>query len=238
MKLYASTERLDPKLHGQLKLDHAQGYRFAASLHLVPLAAIEFFPASLHYPIVFSGEGNQMPLALCGLKEGQNLFVEPSGDWADGRYVPAFLRRYPFILTGGEGGNELSLSIDITSPQFSEKDGEPLFLSGKPSEMVEQKAHFSAAFSRELTRTKRFMDACKKNNILVRRRVDFRREDGARAGISGFHVIDRKALRDLPDEVALEWYREGWLTLATAHLLSLQNFTRLHFRETMRSQNK
>src|SRR3990170_5032720 len=35
-------------------------------------------------------------MAITGLRDGQNLFVNKNGSWPAGVYIPAYLRRYPF----------------------------------------------------------------------------------------------------------------------------------------------
>ena len=72
----------------------ANGYGFSANTLAVPLMLGEFAHAGRHYPIVFAQNEQPAPVAMLGLREGQNLFLEPDGSWRNSAYVPAYLRRY------------------------------------------------------------------------------------------------------------------------------------------------
>lgn len=101
--LYKDIKALNRDQHKGLKLRQAETCDFAAETHLVPLAGLEFFQAARHYPIVFIGNGAQAaPIALLGLKEGHNAYLEEGLQWRANTYVPAFVRRYPFVLAQDE----------------------------------------------------------------------------------------------------------------------------------------
>src|SRR5690606_23806240 len=87
--------------HRRLKLRMDGRATFAAGTHFVPLAAVELYEAARDYPIVFTGSEDASPVAILGLRAGENLFIDANGRWANGTYVPAFVRRYPFILSRG-----------------------------------------------------------------------------------------------------------------------------------------
>ena len=81
-----------------------RNFMFAGETNSVILAGVEFSEAAKEYPIVFTQAGDKVvPVALLGLRNEENLFVDGKGGW-DGRYIPSFVRRYPFILaeTGGD----------------------------------------------------------------------------------------------------------------------------------------
>jgi len=66
--------------------------------HAIPLTVDEFVQAQRDFPIVFSSGENPLPLALMGLNEGVNTFVDESGKVTEQVYLPAYIRRYPFML--------------------------------------------------------------------------------------------------------------------------------------------
>src|SRR6266542_4763611 len=98
--------------HGNWWLELGSDYHFARQLGLVPLLISEFANAVLEYAIVFSGSDNQlMPAVLQSLQPSGNPYVGPNGEWR-ANYVPAFLRRYPFLLASTDGGQTISLCLD------------------------------------------------------------------------------------------------------------------------------
>src|SRR3546814_5217323 len=58
----------------------------------------EFVQAQRFLPIVFSAGANPVPLGLMGLNEGINTFTDDEGKLRGPTYVPAYVRRYPFML--------------------------------------------------------------------------------------------------------------------------------------------
>src|SRR5580765_904992 len=98
--IYQSPLALNRERHRDIRLQSGPiGYRFAHDLNSVPLTTAEFGLVARDYPIVFAGEGNDvsLPAALLGLSANSNLFVDDSGAWIADHYIPAFLRRYPFV---------------------------------------------------------------------------------------------------------------------------------------------
>ena len=72
---------------------------FIAQTHAIPVTVDEFGLAQRNYPIVFSIGDNPIPIALMGLNEGVNVFLDPDGRPIDSTvYIPAYIRRYPFLL--------------------------------------------------------------------------------------------------------------------------------------------
>ncbi len=227
---FSRLEVLDPDRHKRLAISDTADYSFARSTHIVPLNAIEFSAACRHYPVLFNSQEELMTVALVGLQEQMNLFIEEDGGWTAGCYVPAFIRRYPFILTKEpESANEnVVLCIDAGSEHVTDDGmGEPLFENGKPGEVIRRMASFSAAFAKEQGRTRSFVAACRKADILIDRAVRLSLTDGRQVELRGFQVIDEDRLRNLPEDQLKQWWVQGWSALAFAHLISLGNFGRL-----------
>ena len=230
--LYRRVKALDPKDFGEMKLGRVPGYSFAEDTHLVPLTTVEFSAAARHYPIVFNNDDVCSPVAIVGVTDRHNLFIDEDGAWAEGCYIPAFIRRYPFILLRGDGETGgLQLCIDAEAPHLSNQDdGAPLFADGKPGSIVEKVGRFNASYTRETLRTRAFSQACRDHGLLIDRAVDYPLPDGRKLRLRGFNVIDPDRLRRLPDDVVVQWWRSGYLPLAFAHLTSLGNFGRLFHR--------
>ncbi|MBF0126705.1 MAG: SapC family protein, partial [Magnetococcales bacterium] len=97
--LYKNPIPFNAEVVGLRQLKSRGDYFFARDAHQVPAYAHEFSIGCMHYPIVFvyDGDGVVMPLFLLGFREGENRFVDHAGQWLVD-YVPAYVRRYPFVL--------------------------------------------------------------------------------------------------------------------------------------------
>lgn len=226
--LFRAPEPLDPARHGVLRLAPLRDFSIAARMHAVFVAATEFAEVALEYAIVFvhSGELDAggapvvSPVALLGLAQGENLYVEGSR-WT-ARYVPAFLRRYPFV-TGRQGP-----MLDMAWSGLSPIDGEPLYdESGRPTPRLAAALDFLARFDAEALRTRAFTARLVELDLLQPMQADATLPDGQTVSVEGFRVVDEERLRALPDAAALELHRSGMLMLAHLHRASLANMRRL-----------
>ena len=130
---YKSVVPLDRKAHARLRVRNSPNFLFAADAPLLPLLTAEFAPVAREYPIVFmKDEGTVIPVALTGMPQGKNLFLDANGRW-DARYVPAYVRRFPFVFAE-TAPEQYTVCIDTTSDLLDEKEGTALFESnGEPS---------------------------------------------------------------------------------------------------------
>jgi hypothetical protein len=230
-RLLNRAEPLDPARHAELRVIAGRDFDFVSRLHTIPLSAVEFMASARHYPIIFAGTGSAMqPVALVGLRPDENLFVRPGGGWSEGCYVPAILRRAPFVLLQDtkQGRDGVGLCLDVDSPLVSRTEGAPLFKQGRPTEIVAKMARFAASYSKEQARTRQFIAALQQHDLLVERRMEITLGTGQKIVFSGFHVIDEERLRRLDDAAAVTFFRRGWTALCVAHFLSLGNMGRLH----------
>jgi SapC len=189
----------------------------------VPLAADEIFLAQAHYPIVFTAGGPGAPVALVGVAPDKNLFVGADGTWRKGAYVPAYVRRYPFIFVRG-AENRLALAIDEAAECYAAKGGRALFEKGEPAEGAKQALQFCAAFQQQFERAQAFTAALDEQKLLVEYRADLRTPQGAGMRLRGFRVIDETKFNALPDEVILDWRRKGYLPLVYGQLMSMHRW--------------
>ena len=137
--------------HGGLTLAAENSYAFAAEAIAIPLNAVEIGIAR-DYPIVFANAEPYMPLAVTGLKQGENLFVEKDGAWRAGAYVPAYVRRYPFALAKSEQAGNFTLCVDVASPRLGPKGGQSLFDGANASDTTKNAMQFCIAFEQEMVR--------------------------------------------------------------------------------------
>lgn len=219
--LYGRLEPLTLEAHRLLRIKDA-GFGFAAALSAVPLAAEEFLPASRHMAIVFAAEAPHMPVAITGLKPNTNLFVDGEGHWQEGRYVPAYLRRFPFFLVRvRDGSEEMALCLDPHAPQVVQEGGEGLFdAAGQPTEAAKRAFDFTRAVEQAFVKTRELAAGLAALGLLAPATVEFQK-DGRPVRIDGFHAVQREALAKLSGEQLAQLRDKGWLDAIYAHLFSM-----------------
>jgi hypothetical protein len=224
---------LDREQHKGLRIQ-ASNALFAAKNQAVPLLAAEFPEASLEYPIVFSQgpDGQWMALALTGLTQSVNAFVDAKGQW-NARYVPASVRRYPFILaeTGKEGVKEgakdgeqqLSLAADLAAPQLG-TEGQALFDDkGEPTEVMKNIMGLLADFQNQAKLTSSIAQKLFDAGLLTQQTLQVRLDEDRSAAVQGVWIVNETKLRELPDDKILAWFKGGELAVIHAHMISLRN---------------
>jgi hypothetical protein len=222
--LYGALEPLRADRHAGLRVRNA-GFAFAREAAAVPLAAEEFLPAARSLPIVFAAQPPHMPVAVTGLAAGRSLMVEADGSWRRGAYVPAYLRRYPFLLVrAAPGSDQLVLCIDPGAPQVSRgggDGGEPLFREGGgASPTLDRALAFCRGLEEAALRTRAMAEGLAGMGLLKPAVLQF--DLGGRPlRIDGFHAVDRPSLMALPPEKLAELRDRGWLEAVYAHLLSI-----------------
>ena len=223
---YQKPTVLDREQHKGLRLKAADA-RFASKNQAVPLLAAEFPEACLEYPIVFTQgqDGQWMALALTGLQAGANAFVDAKGQWS-ARYVPASVRRYPFILA--EGANQqLSLAADLSAPQLG-TDGDALFDDqGEPTALTRNIMNLLADFQNQATATAAMVQKLHEAQLLTQQNLQVKLGDERSAVVEGVWIVDEAKLRQLPDDKVLAWFKGGELAAIHAHMLSLRNLVAL-----------
>jgi hypothetical protein len=193
--------------------------------HAIPLTVDEFAQAQRNFPIVFSAGDNPVPLALMGLNEGVNVFFDADGAPLDDAYVPAYVRRYPFLLARLKpDAEEMSLCFDPSSDLLGEfEDGQALFADGQPSEHTKSLLQFCEQFEQAGARTQAFMDEIKNAGVLMDGEVAIQQNDKPDQPYvyRGFRMINQEKLREVDADKLKQWNEIGLLPLIYAHLFSL-----------------
>ncbi len=222
---YQNPVQLNTDRHRLAKLGNVNGdFGFSRETNSIPLAAVEFFEVAREYPIVFSGpeKGPLLPIAMVGIRQNENLYVGAGGQW-EGRYVPAFVRRYPFVLAEGEA-DDFSVFLDESYPGFGAPEGERLFTdSSEYAPILKQALEFLRTYQVETKRTRLFVERLLALNLLVPRVLEFARPGDQPLVLKGFSVVDEARVNELDDRELLELARRGFLTWVHAHLMSLSN---------------
>jgi hypothetical protein len=229
---YSQPEPLSVDTHGRLGVDPvAKPYAFVGSTNLVPLTVTEFAPAALSYPVIFIGDARQ-PVAVMGLRQGENLYVSEEGDFRPEAYIPAYVRRYPFVFANDEAQQRLILCIDRGAPFLKEGGQTPLFADGQPSPYTQQAMEFCNNFEQERLRTDSFVKLLTDLDLLEIREAVFnpRNPDGAPAQpqkLAEYYAVSEEKLKALPAEKLAELRDNGALGQIYAHLVSLLGWDRL-----------
>lgn len=227
---YERPRQLNRAVHASLRMTTDPiGFSFARDVNSVPLVLGEFVQAGLDYPIVFAGRhGEEVPAALLGLLPNDNLFVEDDGRWADGAYVPAFVRRYPFVLAGNSDAADFTVCIDEAFPGLSEEGGEPLFnADGTDGPVVKHALAFLSDFQQGLRLTEAFTTRVRALDLLVEKTINVQRAGREPSALQGFWIIDEARLRALKPKQLHTLMANGDLAAIYAHLHSLHGVRRL-----------
>lgn len=228
---YARPVALNRDRHLKLKLAVAPNhFAFAAKTNAVPIASNELIEAARDYPIVFVGEegGPFNVAALVGLRNNENLMVDTEGRWAPGTYIPAFARRYPFVLARTpESEQQLTVCVDEVYPGLSEETGEALFeADGTESAYLKRLLEFLQLFHQEAERTAAFANRLRDLGLLVPKVINVERK-GERQVLQGLWIVDGAKLAGIDDARVVELFRLGYLHWIQAHLISLGSLSRL-----------
>jgi hypothetical protein len=232
MLFYDKVVRLNRERHRKLRLRSAESKAdFARGTHFVPLAGSEFYQAARDFPILFASDEAGSPIALLGLRENENLFVEKDGAWLEGVYVPAFVRRYPFILARGENKEKFIVCIDEKFAGFGEEEGNLLFdQDGKDTALLARTVEFLNNYAADMEFTQFFVKRLLELELLVARSLRITDSKARNFILNDFRVIDEEKLAKLDDATLGELHRKGWLNWIHAHLISLGNINRLPVR--------
>jgi hypothetical protein len=239
--IYRQPVALDPAVHRRHRLQRLTDYSIAREIHAVPVTATEFPHAALEFPIVFVATGGRdgggrpamAPVALLGLRHGENLYLD--GKRWDARYVPAYLRRYPFLTAALPASGGVNVLVDEAWSGFGEVSGEPLFEADDvPAPALRNAIDFLERYEHEAERTKAFCERLGRLGVLKEMKADATLPNGERISVDGFHTVDEERLRAFPDDTVLELWRSGVLMLIQMHLVSIVNIRHLVNRKAAR----
>lgn len=241
--LYSALEPLSSKAHGKMKIRTVEKAPEIAKAHAIPVTVDEFPLLSRHYPIIFAVGDRPVPLALMGLSEGVNAYMDENGHAIDrNAYVPAYIRRYPFLLARLRAdSDELSLCFDPTIGsigEFEGEDGERLFDDeGQPTATTKAILEFCEQFETAGQRTGAFVDDLQKSGLLMDGEVAIQPEGADKPFVyRGFRMVDEEKLRELRGDELRKMNQSGMLALIYAHLFSLPQIREVFSRQVMQGK--
>lgn len=236
---YRKVVALNSNVHRNLKFSAEQtDFSFAADTTAVLLAGVEFAEAGREYPIVFirSEDKKIRPVVLLGVRNAENLFVDAKGKW-DARYIPAFVRRYPFVMAEGGENGKLVVCVDESCAALNVDQGELLINEeGKLQPRMNEVIQFLENFQQEFQRTELLTQQLDELGLFVQQGARFDTNAGETFQLNDFYLIDETKFGQLADEKLPQLFRSGALGLAYLHLASLGNMRKLSDRIAARSQ--
>jgi len=234
---YRQIIALNSAYHRGLKIGTPPNQSFAATTNSVPLAGVEFGEAVKEYPVVFSsdGAGNFSAVAVLGLQNAENLFLDAEAKW-QAHYVPAFVRRYPFILGANhENPGQPLVCVDEACPWLGRDVGEPLFAGNQVSPFLSQIVAFLNDYNLQSERTAEFGRKLADWGLLSESQAQATTTDGQVHTLTGIWIVDEAALANLEADKVQALFKTGELGWIFFHLISLSNFRLLGERKSARA---
>jgi SapC len=239
--LYREPVALDRQRHRGKRLVRGLPSPGLQKLHACFIAASEFGEASKEYVIAFvdatpppeagtpPAPREVSPVVLLGLREDENLYLPRTdlpASW-DARYLPAFVRRYPFAYTRDAQGNSAVL-IDAAFEGFNDTEGDLLVQDdGEAAPFLKEMIGFLDAFEAEVERTRLFCGKVLELDLLKPVQIDVDLPGGAKLNAGGVQIVDEDKLKALPDDALVKLARSGELGLLYSHLMATTNIQRL-----------
>ncbi len=239
---YKNPQPLNPEQHAGLGVKQIdEPFGFLRTAHAVPVTVTEFGMTAASFPIIFVGD-DYTPVAVMGVRQGENLYVTEKGQTEPDFYVPAFVRRYPFVFANDNQGDRLLLCIDRDAPMVTNQPDVPLFENGEPSGFTQNAIEFCKEFERQRRSTAEFTDLIKRLGLFEQKSVAFQPRDlqgnpnGEQQKIADYWAIDEEKLNALSDEQFKELRANGAHGAIYAHMISLLNWQRVIQRAIMKQQ--
>lgn len=223
--IYERAVPVSPQRHGDLYVKTGKSLGFSKNVNSVPLMAAEFANAGAEYTIVFAGQGNEIiPVVLLGVRDDENLYVAADGSW-QGRYVPAFLRRYPFVFSTSDDGVNFTLCVDEDYEGVNrEGRGERLFdADGERTQYLTSVLGFLQAYQVQFQRTLAFTRRVVELGLLEPMQARFTLRDGRALTLGGFQAVNRDRLKALSGDKLAALMAQDELELLYIHLQSLKH---------------
>ena len=227
MLIYERAVQLSSEKHKDWSVKTGVDYAFARQVNSVPLVAVEFPHAAAEYSIVFAGEGEaMMPVVILGMREDENLYLNEANAW-NAKYIPAFIRRYPFVFSSDTDESTFTLCVDEEFAGFNEENrGEHLFdADGARTQYLENVLRFVNDYQGQFQRTQLFCKKLQELDLLESMQAQFTLSGGEQLRLAGFMAVNREKLKNLPEEKIAELFKTDELELVYLHLQSMTNFS-------------
>ena len=227
--MYKNIELINLQTHKNSAVKAIEKFHYAQNLMSTSITAPEFFQSCKDYPIVFIKDNNNwVATVMLGYEENKNIYVNVTGQWEIGKYLPASIRRYPFVFVA-QAENQLSLGIDSSALSTADEDKERRFFTDedKPSEYTEGVLKFMNQFQADAMATSNFIEQLEKWELLEEGKAQVVTQENKSYQIDGFFIVNEEKLQHLSKKKKQEICDENAYPLITAHLISLSNIQRM-----------
>lgn len=228
MKMYNNVELILKDQHKDAGVANVEGFAHAKELSTSMITMSEFYEACKNYPIVFSKneEEGWFSVALLGLEQ-TNKFVNEDGSWKEDCYIPAYVRRYPFIYV--QNKDELLLGFDADHQVDKKEAGDRCFFDdkGEKSEFVDKVLNFMNQVQTSTTATKEFIETLDEMELLEESNITGTNAEGKEVTVTGFWILKEEKLNKLTQKNKTALCKKNYMQPITAHLISLSNIQRL-----------
>lgn len=226
MLLYETVVPITLGRHGKWSIEKGKDFSYCRAINACPLMVSEFRAAAATLPLVFSrSDTGAVPAVILGLEHDRSAMVAEDGSWI-GRYIPAFLRRYPFVFAAGQDGEQYTLCLDESFDGLDQEGqrGDRLFTDeGQPTEAMNASLEFTKNFEIENRRTQAFCKLLEDHDLLDPMNAQITLPDGTKRALTGFQTVSRERLKALPVDVVKSMFDSDALELIYLHLASLGN---------------
>jgi hypothetical protein len=235
---YRRPEPLSLEKHRNLGVKQiAAPFSFLKTAHAVPITVSEFGVVATSFPIIFVGQ-EKTPVAVMGIRQNENEYVDASGQPDPDSYIPAFVRRYPFVFANDPKTDRLLLCVDTEAQMVSSQPDVAFFEGDKPSKFTEDAIEFCKEFERQRRATVEFIEMIDKAGLFEQKSVAFTPRDpqgnvGQTQKIADYWAISEDGLNALADQKFNDIRNTGALAAVYAHMVSLMNWQRV-IQRTMR----
>lgn len=247
LPLYKKPEPLNVQTHKGMGLKYGdRPFDFLNETHFVPLTVGEFAQACGVYPIIFLGNA-RLPVAVMGLQQGSNLFVDPAtGNFEQYAYLPAFVRRYPFVAAVHTDEKErFTLCVDAGSHLISKDPDQPFFdEKGQLTPFVQNALDYVQRFETDAINTGRMVDQFNELDLFEEQTTNFQPRDpqgrpvGEPQPIASYWGISHEKLRALPADKLAKLRDDTTLGAIYAHMLSMARWENIIARAAVRQSGQ
>lgn len=226
MYLYEQPELLAYQIHHSLGLTRPDApFEFTRTVRALPVTINELPSVQKHYPIIFSDLEDPVLLAMIGVYEDKNLFLDSNGAWDQSAYIPAYLRCYPFAFAKNSE-DEFAVVVDRAAASISENPEVPFFKGGELTEETQAMVDFCGKCEVDRRKTSDFCKLVKSLEILAPHRA-VRKTSNKEENVADYYAIDAKKLTELDKNMVNQLFLDGSLAAMYSHLFSLENWQRL-----------
>lgn len=209
-----------------------KGYAYTEAENLAPVLLAELYSVLPHFVIAFAPVNkNLLPVAILGVEEKQNLYVQKDGMWL-AAYVPACFRSEPFrLLSDDKGQKVLAIRREAIG-----SEGQPLFTDSDEL-AVQDVLNFLSGCEHNRAQTLKAAAKLEEVGVLEPLELSVPVDGEPTRLLKGLLKVNEEALKEL-DGKQLERLRGDALKLAYAQLFSLAQVGQLSSRLKLQTQQK